>query len=150
MDLQLLLGYASAIRFRGKFGALGWMWVCVALAYLSEWVFRGRLESSTAGLAAVVFSLNVLLHISNHLFVWWDIDSAGLREHRFWNTRDVAWDEVRHVQGLNAVPSSNFVEVYVYRPAPMSESFRILANPSDRQGFIAALRRLAPQAEFEV
>ena len=75
----------------------------------------------------------------------------SFRAHSFWTLKEVPWEEVTHVGSYFPIqPSSDLLAVEHARPAPMSDSGRILADPQDREQFLATLRRYAPQATFEV
>jgi len=135
------------MRFRARFGALGWCQVSLATFSLFLW-FSG-LHSRFVAIYAFCLALNTLQRVFNHAFIYWELDSTSLRERRFWNTKEIQWGEVTHVGGF-VRPSSDHLEVDFAHPAPMSESGRIIARPEDRQQFLAALHRFAPQAHFEV
>ena len=144
------LGYSFTMRFHAKFGWIGWAQAINAVIWSTEWLFRGRSEPWSSEFVALLTLSVLLLYVTTYRFRYWEFRPEGLREHNFWKTRDVAWDELRHVQGRNAVPSAEYVELYAYRPPPMSESFRLIANPGKRDQFLAALRKFAPQAEYDV
>jgi hypothetical protein len=141
--------YPPRMRFRAKFGLLGWIWTLMACFYAYNSLFRSR--PSIVGGAVICMFLMVLLQILSRLFVYWDLDEVSLRVQSFWTKKEIAWAEVTHVGGLVPdKPSSAYLRVDYARPAPMSEQGHILANPEDRVKFIATLRRFAPQATFEV
>jgi hypothetical protein len=140
------------MRFRTKFGAQGWVLVSLAILY-AVFAFFGphHLQRSTWGFAAAAWLWWALLRIVSQLFYYWELDSDCFRERNFWSTREIPWQEVTRVGSFNPKqPSSGFLEVDYARTAPMSDRGHILANPEDREQFIRTLRRLAPQATFEV
>jgi hypothetical protein len=144
------LGYTfSHMRFRAKFGALGWCWAGLAGFVLVLW--SSGLRTGGFGGFSVLIVLLAIQRVLLHAFVYWDVLSDGLRERRLWNTREVAWREVQHVGGWRpSQPSSDSLAIDFARPAPLSDRGSIIANPEDREEFIAALRRFAPQAAFDV
>lgn len=84
-------------------------------------------------------------------FIYWDVDPEGLRERRLLSTRSIPWQEVVHVGSWRPnQPASDYLEIDYARPAPISDRGTVIANPEDRSGFISALRRFAPQANFDV
>jgi hypothetical protein len=100
---------------------------------------------------AVIFVILASQRVFSQVFIYWDLDSDFLRERRLWNKREVAWKEVTHVGSWHPKqPSSDYLAVYYARPEPMSDRGSIIANPEDRAQFVAALRRYAPQAKFDV
>ena len=137
------------MRFRAKFGALGWCYVGLACFFAFLWISGDR----HVGFVSLVlgFSLLTLQRVLNHIFVYWDIDSIRLFERRLWNTREIPWCEITNIASWTPdQPSSDFLEVSFARPAPMSDRGSVIANPEDREAFIAALHKFAPQAEFDV
>lgn len=136
------------MRFRAKFGAIGWFWVGSACLIATLWL-SGRRHSESRFLA-LFFLVMASLQVLNHFFIYWDIDPAGLRERRLWSTREIHWREVTHIGGWPSQPSSDSLQIDFARPAPISERGSVIANPEDRGGFIAALHKFAPEAEFDV
>lgn len=91
------------------------------------------------------------MRVFQNRFVYWDVESAGLCEHRFWKTKAVPWEEITQVSGFfTGKHPSLTITVDYSRSAPMSDRGHILADPEDRDQFIAALRRYAPNASFDV
>jgi hypothetical protein len=139
------------MRFRTKFGLLEWVWVAVACMIVLILLLDSGHKSPYRGLIAAYWVLWAFVQAVSRFFVYWVLDSSGLRERRFWNTREIPWNEVTRVGSLNPKqPASGLLEVDFARPAPMSDRGHILAHPQDREHFIRALRRFAPQADFEV
>jgi hypothetical protein len=150
LNLREFLGYAVCMRFRAKFGALGWIWVFLACDYIFDLIAGVGHKSTQHPYLAVLYMLLASQVVLNHFLTYWEMDSSSLRVRYFWTTREIAWAEVTHVGGANGRPSSGFLDVYYARPAPMSERGHFLANPNDRRAFVEELRKFAPQAEFEV
>jgi hypothetical protein len=150
LNLREFLGYAVFMRFRAKFGALGWIWVFLACAYIFNLIAGGGYKSTQHPYLAVLYMLLASQAVLNRFFTYWEMDSSTLRVRQFWRTKEIAWVEVTHVKGANGRPSSAFLDVYYARSAPMSERGHFLANPNDRRAFIEELRKFAAQAEFEV
>jgi hypothetical protein len=137
------------MRFRAKFGALGWCWVSIACFVLVLW-FSG-LHSRKIDFLAVIFVILASLRVLNQILIYWDLNSDSLREHRLWNKKEVAWVEVTHVGSWHPKqPSSDYLAIDYFSSAPLSHQGRIVACPEDRAGFLAALRKFAPQAVFDV
>ena len=137
------------MRFRAKFGAIGWCWIGSTCLIAILWL-TGLRHSST-GILALFFLLMSIQRVVFHIFIYWDMDSGSLRERRLWNTREIPWPEVTHIANwIPNQPSSDYLEINFDRSPPMSERGSVIANPEDRGGFIAAVRKFAPMAEFEV
>ncbi len=144
--------YPPRMRFRAKFGLMGWFWTMMACFYAYILLFRWR--PTMFGVAVISIFLIALLQIASRLSVHWYLDEVSLRVQSFGTRKEVVWAEVTHVGGqASLIPgetSSACLRVDYARPAPMSEKGYILATPDDRPQFIAALRRFAPHATFEV
>jgi len=71
-----------------------------------------------------------------------------------WSKEEVQWAEVTRVGGIRPnQPYSDALVVHFVRTretTPYTGRDRIVAIPEDRNQFIAALRRFAPHATFDV
>ena len=132
------------MRFRAKFGLVDWFWILTTCVITLAWI-TGR-RSST--LFLFVFGLNALIRVVSQLFIYWELDSSGFREHRLWSTREVAWQEVARVGLWN--PRSTVLEIQYARDAPLSDRGTVIANPGDREQFLAAIHMFAPRAAFDL
>jgi hypothetical protein len=149
LDWRGISGYAVAMRFRPKFGLfetytlIGGVF-CLS-AFVKAWFFHANYHFSIwEGLEGTLFILSSLYLVLNRFLVYWEIDSTGLRARTFWIVSKIAWIEVTRVCGYPSErPSSDSVQVEYM-------GGQIVANPEDRFAFISALRRFAPEAEFEV
>jgi hypothetical protein len=138
------------MRFRAKFGAIGWCSVALG----SLWLFvafsrHSRSAHAVDWYTAAVVALPVFQQILNHLFTYWEVDSRSFRMRCLWTTKEVAWEEVKRERGAQDWPSSNTLELDYFRSAPMSDRGLIRMNPDHRGEFLQELRRFASQAEFE-
>jgi len=138
------------MRFRAKFGLLGWAYVGSALFVLVLRLSRGH-HNEVLTTLAVFLPVFAALKILAQIFVYWDLDSAGLHERRLWGEKKIPWREVTRVSAWNPEQtSSDFLAVHYARSAPMSDRGSVIANPDDRKQFLADLRRYAPLAVFDV
>jgi len=125
--------------------------VSLAILYACSAFFGPHdLQYSVWDFGAAVWICCALLRVLSQFFYYWELDADCLCVRYFWYKKEVAWEEVTHVGGLNQQPSSGLLEVDYARPAPMSDRGHILASPEDRDRFIRTLRKFAPQATFEV
>jgi len=136
------------MRFRAKFGLLGWVYVGSALLVLVLRLSRGH-HNEVLTTLAVFLPVFAAFKILAQIFIYWDLDSAGLHERRLWGEKRIPWQEVTRVSAWNERPSSDFLAVHYARSAPMSDQGSVIANP-DRDHFLADLRRYAPLAVFDV
>jgi hypothetical protein len=93
-----------------------------------------------------VLILSILLFVLSHVLNYWELRNVGLRERKFWKTKEIEWGEVTRVGSLGF--SNKFVKIS-YGHNPENSSY-ILAEPSNLNGFITALRQFVPQAEFDI
>jgi hypothetical protein len=142
------------MRYRAKFGILGWLYVAlpcfVILLKISG--FRSGIHSSLLTYSYVgLVSFLGLVRVSRQIFTYWQLDSSGLRERMLWRQRDISWQEVARVSGYPcSQPGSNSLSIDYARPAPLSDRGTIIANPENRRQFLADLHRFAPQAVYDV
>jgi hypothetical protein len=128
------------MRFRAKFGLLGWVYVGLTLLILVLRLSRGH-HNEVLTTLAVFLPVSAAFKILAQIFIYWDLDSAGLHERRLWGEKKIPWQEVTRVSAWNERPSSDFLAVHYARSAPMSDQGSVIANPDDRDHFLADLRR---------
>jgi hypothetical protein len=146
------------MRFREKFGPLGWFVVSLACFYACDWFFLRGPSTSTAtsalrGFDAAVWTCLALLIFLKRRSAYWDLDSDGLHQRRFGSKKEltVAWEKVTVVR--NVIPGISWdgtVAVYYELPGSKLGFGRIVAVPERRKVFIESLQRFAPQAKFNV
>jgi hypothetical protein len=91
------------------------------------------------------------IQFSSRYFVYWDLDSNGLHQRRFWSKKEIGWGTVLHVR--NCIPGIRWdgtVSVYYDRPASKSGFGYVVTGPEHRMQFIEAVRKFAPQATFDL
>jgi hypothetical protein len=134
------------MRFEPRFGlgdlytfSIGCLFLCVGVA---SW-FLGSSRSLPIGeiVPAIIYILVALFLALRRYSVYWEMNSDCLRVGSFWTVREVAWVEVTHVGSFpKNSPTSDTLTVDYIRG-------QIVANPEDRQQFISALRRFAPESD---
>lgn len=141
--------YAVGMRFRPKIQLYSLLFFGIACLSIIGWFSLGR--SIFGWIEDLSLVLVVSLSIYDRLFNYLQVDPDGLRQRHFWHKKEVAWDKVTQVGDytLWGLPSE-YLKVDYARPTAKSGHGRILANPADREKFIEALRRFAPQATFTV
>ncbi|MGA9673003.1 MAG: hypothetical protein WBQ94_27635 [Terracidiphilus sp.] len=153
--------YSHGMRFREKSGPLGWVYVLLMCLYGCDFIcsiFWHQPSTSSIilafrGLAAAGWAGVVLRLFLNRRYGYWDLDSDGLHKRRLESKKDVTiqWDKVIAVRNL--FPSMIWDEtlsVYYESPASKLGFSHITAVPENRNDLIAALRKFAPQAKFNV
>lgn len=142
---------SSQMRFRSKFGLLSWTYVSLALFGIVLRFGPGHRSGHPQTFVLVVYIMCAAIYVIPQLLVYWDLSPEFLHERRLWSERNIAWEEVTRVSAWGQDPlSSSTLAIDYYRPAPMSDRGTIVANPIDRQQFLAEIRRHAPQATIEV
>jgi hypothetical protein len=146
-------GYSFCMKFRTDFGALGFYMVMAGFWFLSLLVGRNHSNSWSNKLACALILLGVLFSVFRFQFVYWELSPQCFREHRFGTIREIPWHEVTQVVSIppNKALSKSLVVEFCHNGevTPFTGRDRILATPGDRDGFVAELRRFAPQADFE-
>jgi hypothetical protein len=95
---------------------------------------------------ASVLILSVLLFVLSHFLTYWELAPTFLLERKLWKKKQIAWQDVTRISAPGF--SSDKVKISFGR-VPENCSY-IIANPSSRNKFIAALRRFAPNADCDV
>ena len=143
--------YALPMKFRTKFGALGWFSVSLACLYGYTVLLTGKSRLDPGNLCRCLVSPGPRFGSSPTSSHTGKRTLPVCAATRFFATRHIAWDDIKHVGGFNGREASAAMwTVDDSREAPMSDRGQIMANPADRLEFIAALRKFAPQADFEV
>lgn len=139
------------MRFRAKFGLLGWVQVAFVLFVLVLMLSPGQHNGNQRFFVVLPTLVLTVLRILSQIFIYWDINSDGLHVRRFWDEKTIPWQEVTHVGAQSPKHvSSDVLAIDYFRSAPMSDRGSVIANPEDRQQFLSTLRRYAPQAVFDV
>jgi hypothetical protein len=144
--------YAFRMRFRAKFGIDAWTQVGLAILMAFPLVFgRNSGFGKTEAFLAVLISLPAVFMFLSRYFIYWELAPTCIREREFWNEKEVTWNKVTHVDKyLPGLTTDHALAVWYVNPASRSGRSYIVANPEDRKDFIAALRRFAPLAIFDV
>jgi len=143
--------YSLGMRFRSKFGLLGWAYLALGCSFTYLWLAGRGSGAGLYGFSAACWVVAGASLVLNSYFVYWELDSVSIRERRFWKKKEVPWGEVTRVGCSHPkAPQSGYLEVDYVRPAPKSGRGHIRANPVNRREFLAELRRLAPNANFDL
>jgi hypothetical protein len=138
------------MRFRAKFVPESWIWFAICGINLA--IALGRILSPRHHDLGL-FSLNLLtaalalLTFYGYKAASWELDADGLRQRKLWMNTKVRWQDVTRVESVWSAP---FYDLKIeYRRHGLGPKIgHILANPTDRDQFLDALRRFAPQAEY--
>ena len=143
--------YALTMRFRQKFGWIGWM----CLGFVCLYSFQLMADSTPEKRAVHTFclicwSFGAIVRASGSFFVYFKIEPDGLCCKDFWRTKHFAWGELTRIgsqPGSILVPEVAKVQYLRRTPFPDIGKFQIM--PKNPKGLIEALREQAPQAEFD-
>jgi hypothetical protein len=150
------------MRFRSKFA-----WLQLAQAVLWAGLgFAWFVKHSHAAIGQAYFGLGILQTalaiycLASYFFTWWEIDEAGLIQHRLWSARTILWNEITRVGPWQPGKKPRYKWAvdktrYSYRflavdyMGPASDHGELVIQPADRDALVRALRTHAPQAEFD-
>jgi hypothetical protein len=134
------------MRFRANVSLLP----CLLAGYVCVYAFdsfrsRSLYPPWRVSLVALLI-LTICLSILTSAFTYWELDTAHLRRRRLWRVKEIAWQDVTRVGRFGF--SGKKVKIN-YGRVPEDYAY-ILADPSNCERFIEALRRFATHAEFDV
>jgi len=139
------------MKFRTKFGLLdGWFWIVSACVWDILWCFD-RQSGNFSRIMAILATAIAFLAVLGHFFLYWEVDSSGLCQRRFWSKKMIAWDKVTRVDEYTfAGLPSEWLQVDYVRPTAKSGFNQVRPKPRNRQEFVEALHLFAPHAEFKL
>jgi hypothetical protein len=96
--------------------------------------------------SAALFLLALFAASEARRFYYWEMSPQCLLIRKLWKRRQIPWDEVTRV-GWRGNMSGTFSIGIGHQ---IEDYDRLYIEPSDQAGFIAALRKFAPHANFEL
>jgi hypothetical protein len=139
------------MRFRAKFDRLDVLYLALPLFMLVLLLSGPQHASPLLRIFAVLWGLLGLFRVLDRFCTYWDVASDGLRERRFWSVRFIPWAQMSSVAPWpDGKPLQGAVVIDFSRPAPLSSTGRVIANPDRLDEFLAELREHALQARFAV
>lgn len=138
------------MRFRSKFGLQGWLIAGLFLIFSLPWVFGSRM-SILDQIAAVSTGASLILLLLSRYFVYWEIDETVIRERRFGKEKAVPYPEISQIVGRtywNRRPTQ--IMITYFRASDPPKERRLYASPADVEGFLNALKKVAPSAAIYV
>ena len=138
------------MRFRAKLGPSSWIWILIAGFWGVLWILSILVPHPRHnGNIALVWIALGLINFFRVCATYWEMDTEGLREHKlWWTSQKTRWQDVTRVISLWS--SSHDLKIEYDRIELGSKFGYIMADPADREAFLDALSRFAPQAEFVV
>jgi hypothetical protein len=136
------------MRFRAKFVPETWLLLLLCGIYAALGLDRilAHRDHWHLGVINLIMAVLAVLAVCSQRTVLWEMDTEGLRHRRLWIYTQIGWQDVTRVESLW---SSTFdLKIEYNRHGFGPKVGRILTNPADRDAFVAALHRFAPQAEF--
>jgi hypothetical protein len=154
------------MKFRAKTQAAPYLWLFAAGEYAAFWVYDHLRQpahpgslSTAYGVEAVFLAVVCLFGLFSQHFLYWEMDTAGLRQRWFksgiWfgKSIEIPWERVTRI-GLADYrrPATSAFEIDFTRFGPfnLDPKSHLLALPADRVKFIETLRKFAPLARFDV
>jgi hypothetical protein len=139
------------MRFRAKFDLLDVLYVALPLFMLVLLLSEPHHASLFLRAFAALYGLTGLVRVLSRIYIYWDVTPEGLGERRLWTSRFIPWAQMTSVAPWpDGKPLSDAVVIDFTRPAPLSSTGRVIANPDRLDEFLAELRAHAPQARFAV
>jgi hypothetical protein len=139
------------MRFRAKFDRLDVLYLALPLFALGLLLSGPHHASPFLRIFAVLWGLLGLFRVLDRFCTYWDVASDGLRERRLWSVRFIPWAQINSVAPWpDGKPMHGAVVIDFARPAPLSSTGRVIANPDRLDEFLAELREHAPQARLAV
>jgi hypothetical protein len=87
----------------------------------------------------------VLFAYLKPIFIYSEMDAACLRMRQFWKMQEFAWHEITSA-GRFGFGTDKVIVRFGHQ---MEVYGNVIVQPADRNGFLAALRQYAPQAEID-
>jgi hypothetical protein len=138
------------MRFRAKPASASWLLLVIAAIQFalalgrilpphhSQSVFEGFIDLFTGLLWVLIFYIPYT--------TFWEFDADGLKQRRLWIDTRIGWREMTRV--VNSWSPTYDLKIEYQRHGFGSKIGRILASPRDRDQFLDALHRFAPQAQY--
>lgn len=140
------------MRFRAKIALISWAWLATGL-FAAALMTSSRHRAGAAFLVVytvLAFAMAAIQFLSCFC-IWWDITPEALCEQRLWARRTIPWQEITEVVSWpRENRASDYLEIYFYRPAPLSANGSVIASPAERAQFLSAIREHAPQARIQL
>jgi hypothetical protein len=131
------------MRFRSKIGAMEGFYLVMAGFSVLMWVnFRHLKTFDYVGWSWVLLAA---VSMFSRAFIYWDTDSSGLTEQRFWRKKHILWQRVTKV-GPDRLGG---LRIEFTMQVPAAKPSRITADPANRMQFMAMVHEFAPQAEID-
>jgi hypothetical protein len=139
------------MRFRAKFDLLDVLYLALPLFMLVLLISEPHHVDPFLRYLTVMWVVVGLVRVLSRIFIYWDVTPNGLRERRLWSARTIPWSEIASVTPWpDGKPMRGSLAIDFARPAPLSSTGRVVANPNRLDEFLAELREHATQARFAV
>lgn len=136
----------TKMKFRANTSLLHPFWVSVLIVWSYCIIHYGTPFGHWLTRTLIALVLSIVLFIGDHLLTYWEMNDQGLRWRRLWKVGYIDWHEITLIGRLGF--SDKYVKI-TYGRSAASRAY-ILADPTDLNGFIAALRRHVPDANWDI
>jgi hypothetical protein len=132
------------MKFRANFGAKLGPLISMGAIFTCMW-FRDR-----HWIWALIWFVTAALALLIHIFTYLELNSDYLRQRKLWKVQEVPLKDVVSVDCYSLGFASNDVKLTYAASSKAKNPGCIIATPALRGEFFDALRRLAPQATFDL
>jgi hypothetical protein len=94
----------------------------------------------------------VLMQVIERFYVYWIVDRDSIQEHGIWKRTNIPCSDILRVAGRGYYWSRRPMQLRVdyFRGSELPKSGKLYASPADIDGFVKALRSMAPSATIDV
>jgi len=151
-QIQSDLSYAVGMKFRQKFGWLGWISLGM-ICLTTEEIIRSRdfdlRALSVVSLLSWMFVLST--QVTAIAFIYFRVENEGLFYRRFRKTRFLRWDELTRVWSSgNYMPWMKSIQIEYLERTPEIHIGNLAIQPKNYDGLVRALRDHALQAKVDL
>lgn len=123
-----------------------WLWLVICGLNLAVALGRILFHRDQLGFINLIMAALILLLFYGQRTTSWEIDTDCLLQRGMWINTKVRWQDVTRVESMWSTYYDLKIEYRRHGFGPRIG--RVLANPVDRDAFLASLHQFAPRAEF--
>jgi hypothetical protein len=136
------------VKFRPKIE--NWQLIAVVLSVSLLNVLMSGLDhrlNRTIGICTIIlFFVATLAGVAAIRSIYWELSPQCLILHKLWKRKQIPWSEVTEIGWLGNMSGTFRINI----GHQIEDYDRLYIELNDQTGFIAALRKFAPHANFEL
>lgn len=138
------------MKFRPKFGLIGWIFAFNALLFDLSWFITGH-ETIFGKIDAVTMTALTIFQAQRTRLTYWRVDNGFLYEQRFWKSRIVPCGQIQRVSAQTWKRSKpRFIAIDWFQGGTIEKAGRLYADPANPPQFIRALQQFVPENAFDI